>query len=135
MKYLLMTILVTTLLACGGEPGYHEPADTRNAKLFSTTWELSAIDDQSYNWEAFYKVYYTFSENEVELQQYDAKTKQIKFKTTGKWKWKSFEDVYLDFRLPNGNGEQFNWKLLTLERTEIRYRETDGKTYLLIPKK
>jgi hypothetical protein len=55
MKYLIAAILFTTLLACGGEPGFIEPGGTRTEVLTSTTWEVNLVNGSPYDWESFYK--------------------------------------------------------------------------------
>jgi hypothetical protein len=136
MKYLIAAILFTTLLACGGEPGFIEPGGTRTEVLTSTTWEVNLVNGSPYDWESFYKIYYTFTDTEVEMVQYDAQAKEIKLKSKGKWHWEGTAEIglHLDFRLQNGNGNQYYWELRSLEDHEFLFKSGDDH-YLLIPKK
>lgn len=139
MKHLfVVSLFVTTLLACGGEDA--DLSAKKDEFLISTTWDLYAIDGVTYDWKTFYKIYYTFAaDGTVEMSSYDTDINQTRSKITGKWQWKGSAGsiLYLDFRLPNGNGNQYNWAIVKLDAKEFLYTDEDDndKGYWLVPKK
>jgi hypothetical protein len=130
MKYIMLIVLVV-FLSCDDK----EPASaSKTALLTAVTWDLEAIENKPYDWQQFNKIVYNFRTTEVELSQLDGNT--VKGKQTGKWEWLGGETrIHLDFRLPNGNGNQYDWQLISLASDELVYKGEDNKTYRLVPKK